>query len=209
VRAKLFFKTENRPSVLTPIKLSADDSWVIDPFDSAKIKVRVSTEAKLDLAGSDACDSGCKWGGPPLFIPENVTGIARALEALSITAVARALDALSRNSAKDLASTSMHCDCYEGAVIISNFVADEYSWHLATSRMDVTSMISNDVMDEPRSVSSSGMEEMAITLILVGNSARVNRAPFQFWVQIRLHWSQPEFYSMKGRVVVAPRVLPL
>jgi len=43
--------------------------------------------------------------------------IARALEAISITAVTRALDALPRNSAKDLASTSMHCAYYERVVI--------------------------------------------------------------------------------------------
>jgi len=39
-----------------------------------------------------------------------------------------------------------------------NCVLDEYRWHLATSSMDVTSMISNDVAGVPRSVSSSGME---------------------------------------------------
>jgi len=42
---------------LTPVKHSADDSWVIDLVDSATIEVRVSTEAKSDSAGSDACDS--------------------------------------------------------------------------------------------------------------------------------------------------------
>ena len=136
MRAKLFFKTENRPSVLTPIKLSADDSSVIDPV------------------------------------------VARALEALSITAVSRALDALSRNSAKDLASTSMHCDCYEGAVIISNCVVDEYRWHLATSRMDVTSMISNDVMNEPRSVSSNGMKVLAMHTNSCGRRCSGKLSPF-------------------------------
>ena len=61
----------------------------------------------------------------PFLFQENVTAIARALEALSITAVTRALYALSRNSAKDLASTSTHCDCYERAVIIRNCIVDE------------------------------------------------------------------------------------
>jgi len=137
---------------LTPVKLSADGSWVSDPVDSATIEVQVSTEAKSDSAGSDTCDSECNWGGVSLLIPENITAIARVVKALSITAVTRALDALSRNSAKDLVSTSTHCDCYERAVSIRNSVVDEYSWHLATSRMDVTSiMISNDVADVPRS----------------------------------------------------------
>ena len=83
---------------LTPVKLSADGSWVIDPVNSALIAVRVSTEANSDSAGSDACESECSWGGQSLFIPENVTAIARALEALSITSVTRALDALPRHS---------------------------------------------------------------------------------------------------------------
>jgi len=61
------------PGSLTPIKLSTDDSWVIDPVDSATIEVRVSIEAKLDSAGSDTGDSECNWGGPSLLIPENVT----------------------------------------------------------------------------------------------------------------------------------------
>jgi len=86
-------------------------------------------------------DSECNWGAPTLLIPENVTAIARALEALSITAVTRALDGLSWNSAQDLASTNTHCDYYERAVIIRNCVVDEYNWHVATSRMDVTSMM--------------------------------------------------------------------
>jgi len=49
-------------------------------------------------------------------------------------------------------------------VIIRNCVVDvdKYSWHLATSRMNVTSMILNDVADEPRLVSSSGMEVLAM-----------------------------------------------
>jgi len=98
----------------------------------------VSTEAKSDSAGSDTCDSECNWNGLSRFIPENVIAIARALEANFITAVTRALYALSRNSAKDLASTSTHCDCYERDVSIRNCIVDEYSWHLATSRMDVT-----------------------------------------------------------------------
>ena len=140
------------PVSLTPVKLSADGSWVIDPVDSATIEVRVITEAKSDSAGSDTCDSECNWGGLSFFIPENVTAIARAQEALSITAVTRALDVLPRNSVKDLASTSTHCDCYEWAVSIRNCVVDEYSWHLAISWMVVTSMISNDVVDVPRSV---------------------------------------------------------
>ena len=97
-RKRSFFDQNHQPLnsllSLTPVKLSADGSWVIDPVDSATIEVRVSTEAKLDSAGSDACDSKCNWGGLMLFIPENVSAIARTLEALSITAVTRALDAL-------------------------------------------------------------------------------------------------------------------
>jgi len=68
--------------------------------------VRVRIEVKSDSAGSDACDSKCNWSGLSLFIPEDVT----ALDAVSITTVARPLNALSRNSAKDLAPTSTHCD---------------------------------------------------------------------------------------------------
>jgi len=109
---------------------------------------------------------------------KHVTAIARALEVLSITAVARALDALSRNSAKKLASTSTHCDCYERAVIIRNYVVDEYSWHLATSRMDVTSMISNDVADEPRSVSGSGMEVLVMHTDSCGRRCSGKQSPF-------------------------------
>ena len=119
------FKLRAGQVSLTPVKLSADGSWVIDPVNSALIAVRVSTEANSDSAGSDACESECSWGGQSLFIPENVTAIARALEALSITAVIKALYALSRNSAKDLASSSTHCDCYERALIIYSCIIDE------------------------------------------------------------------------------------
>jgi len=65
-------------------------------------------------------------------------------------------------SAKDLASTSTHCDYYEKAVGIRNCIVDECSWHLAISRMDVTSMVSNNIADVPRLVSSSGMEVLAM-----------------------------------------------
>ena len=54
---------------LTPVKLSADGSGVIDSVDSATIEVRVSTQAKSDSAGSDACDREYNWGGLSLFIP--------------------------------------------------------------------------------------------------------------------------------------------
>jgi len=184
---------------LTPDKLSADDSWVIDLVDSATIEVRVSIEAKLESAGSDAYDSQCKWGGPSLLIPENVTATARALEALVITVVTscrrtylifhldsnkqhffstRALDALSRNSSKDLASTSTHCDCYERAVIIRNCIVDEYIWHLTTSRMDVTSMMSNDVADKSRWVTGSGMEVLAMHTNSCGRRCLCKQSPF-------------------------------
>jgi len=54
---------------LTPVKLSADGSRVVDSVDSATIEVRVNTQAKLDSAGSDGCDRECNWGGLSLFIP--------------------------------------------------------------------------------------------------------------------------------------------
>jgi len=133
---------------LTPVEVSANCSGVVDPVDLATIEVRMSTEAKSDSAGSDTCDRECNWGGLSLLIPENVTAVARALVVLS------------RNRAKDLAPTSTHCDYNKRAVSIRNCAVDEHSWRLATSRMNATSMISNDVADVPRSVSSSGMEEM-------------------------------------------------
>jgi len=141
----------------------------------------MSTEAKSDSAGSDACDRECNWGGLSLLIPENVTAVARALVVLS------------RNRAKDLAPTSTHCDYNKRAVSIRNCAVDEYCWRLATSRMNATSMISNDVADVPRSVSSSGMEVKAKkTDSCERHSARVNRAPFQCWIQTKWHRSQPE-----------------
>ena len=162
------FKLRAGPVSLTPVKLSADGSWDIDPVNSATIEVQVSTEAKSDPAGSDTCDRECNWGGLSFLIPENVKAMARALETHSIKAVTRALDALSRYSAKDLASTSTHCDCYERAVSIRNCIFVEYSWHLATSRIDVTSIMV--------------WKCCQCTLILVGDGARVNRAPIQFWL---------------------------
>ena len=77
---------------------------------------------------------------------------------VNVTAVARALFALSRNSAKDLTPTSTQCEYNERAVSIRKCVVDEYSWRLATSRMNLTSIISNDVADVPQSVSSIGMK---------------------------------------------------
>ena len=118
------------------------------------VAVRMSTMVKSDSAGSNACDSKCNWGGLLLLIP----------------AVARALVALSRNSAKDMALNSTHCDYNERAVSIRNCVVDEYSWRLATSRMDVTSMISNDVADVPRSASISGKEVKEKKKNLVGTA---------------------------------------
>jgi len=71
---------------------------------------------------------------------------------VNVTAVARALFALSRNSAKDLAHTSTHCDYNMRSVSICNCVVNEYSWRQATNMMNVTSMISDDVVNVPRLV---------------------------------------------------------
>jgi len=148
----------------TPVRVSLNSSGVVEPVDLATVEVRMSTEAKSDSARSNACDSECNWGGFSLFIPETVAAVARALVALS------------RNSAKDLAPTSTHCDCNERAASICICVVDEYSWRLSTSRMNVTSMISNDVVDVPRSVLSSGMEVKVKHTDSCGR-ARVSRAP--------------------------------
>jgi len=109
----------------TPVKVSLNSSRVVEPVDLVLVEVRMSTEAKSDLTRSNACDSECNWGGFSLFIPETVTAVARALVALS------------RNSAKDLALTSTHCNYDERAVSICICVVDEYSWRLSTSRMNV------------------------------------------------------------------------
>jgi len=116
---------------LTPIKVSSNGSGIVDPVDLATVEVWMSTEAKMDSGGSDACDVESTWVGLLRLIPINVT------------AVARALDALSRNSAKDLAPTSTHCDDNVRAVSICNCVVNEYSGRRATNRMNETSMISD------------------------------------------------------------------
>jgi len=106
--------------------------------------VRVNTEAKSDSAGSSACDSKFNWGGLSLLITEDDRAVARALDALFL-----------RNSAKGLAPTSTHCDYNERTASVRYCVVDEYSWRLATGRMNITSVILNDVADVPRSVSSN------------------------------------------------------
>ena len=113
-------------------------------FTWSTTTVRVNTEAKSDSAGSSACDSKFNWGGLSLLITEDDRAVARALDALFL-----------RNSAKGLAPTSTHCDYNERTASVRYCVVDEYSWRLATGRMNITSMILNDVADVPRSVSSN------------------------------------------------------
>jgi len=78
--------------------------------------VRVNAEAKSDPAGSSACDSEFNWGEFSLLITEDVTAVARALDALFL-----------RNSAKGLAPTSTHCNYHERTASIRDCVVDEYS----------------------------------------------------------------------------------
>ena len=84
--------------------------------------------------------------------------MAYRAKSYDLNVLTRALVALSRNSAKDLTPTSTQCEYNERAVSIRKSVVDEYSWRLATNRMNVTSIISNDVADVPQSVSSIGMK---------------------------------------------------
>jgi len=81
-------------------------------------------------------------------------------------------------STKDLASTSTHCDYYEKAVSICNCIVDECSWHLAIRRMDVTSMVSNNIADVPRFVPSSDMEVLAMHTNFCGQQCSVKQSPY-------------------------------
>jgi len=167
---------------LTPVKLSADGSWVIDPVDSATIEVRVSTEAKLDSAGSDACDSKCNWGGLMLFIPENVSAIARTLEALSITAVTRALDALFMIVLRTWRQAVRTVIAMRGlsVFVTASLMSTVGMWQLAGWTLrQLFRMTLRMCYGRFQFVAWKCWRR---TLILAGDGARVNRAPaFQCW----------------------------